>query len=97
MEEPESALRNLYRTYMFYMRPESQVQLRSSDKNRWLGGMEALLQCLGVLPSGILHDLQPVQKKFLFIPYTTTESYDDFILRKCDEFIKTSPNTPSLR
>lgn len=97
MNDPESALRNLYRTYVFRHRPLSKMRLSSIDKTRWLGGMEALLQCVGKLPSMVPWELQKIKKKFLFIPYTKTETYEEYILRNCDEFITNSPNTPSLR
>lgn len=97
MNNAESSLRNLYRTYVFRHRPLSKMRLSRIDKTRWLGGMEALLQCVGKLPSMVPWEYQKIKKKFLFITYTKTESYEEYILRNCDEFITSSPNTPSLR
>lgn len=94
MNDPESALRNLYMTYIFRNRAGSDCKLSYIDKLRWLGGMEALLQVLGTLPSLILWDYQKTKKKFLFISYTVTENYEDYILRIALKFLKESPNTP---
>lgn len=97
--EAESRLRNLYRNYVFQNRPGSKMRLNRVDQVRFLGGMEALLQCLGKLQSGVTPaaNYTVKEKKFLFFTYTTTESYQDFILRKCDEFVSSSQNTPCLR
>lgn len=95
MEEVESRLRNLYKTYTFNMRPGSKSRLSYYDNIRFLGGMESLLQTLGKIPSGILWDFKVVEKRFLnLIPYKSTENYKEFILRHCEELITDTPNTP---
>jgi hypothetical protein len=87
MEEVISRLRNLYRSFEFYTRPASKQKLSRIDRMRYLGGMEALLQTVGKLPSGVLWDFKPVTKQFLYFQYQTTENYQEFILRNCKEFI----------
>lgn len=93
MDDPaESALRNLYKSFLFRERKESNMKLSRIDKLRWLGGMEALLQCLGKLPSGIIFDYKITKKTFLFIPYNSKETYEQYILRNASEFITRSTN-----
>lgn len=94
MEEVENRLRNLYTTYMFRNSKESVAKLSRVDRLRWLGGMEALLQCLGHLPSGIPFQQERKKKKFLFVPYFVEESYEEYVLRHTLKFLKESPNTP---
>lgn len=93
MIETESCLRNLYTTYIFRNGPGN-AKLSYIDKMRWLGGMEALLQVLGIIPSLVLWNYQSVKRKFLFVPYNSKETYDEYILRITFEFLKNSPNTP---
>lgn len=66
------------------------MKLSRVDKLRWLGGMEALLQCMGKLPSGIIFDYAIIKKRFLFIPYNSKETYEQYILRNTSEFIARS-------
>ncbi len=81
-------LKNLYEIYLFKNRKGSKDILSTIDKFRWLGGMEAYLIEVGKLPEGHLKfDLTLIHKKFLFIPYTTKESYEEYILRKVNEFL----------
>lgn len=95
MYDPESNLRNLYTSYMFRNKPDSTFKLSRVDKLRFLGGMEALLQCLYQLPSGIPFQYKKVDDKFLWIiPYKRNETYHEYILRKTLEFLRESPNTP---
>lgn len=88
MEKAEYTLRNLYAAYKLQTRSKSLTKLNRVDKLRWLGGLEALLKCVGKLQSGIDFDYKKTKKVFLkLIPYTSTESYEDYILRNCYEFI----------
>jgi hypothetical protein len=88
MYDPESTLRNLHKNYLFINGVESKKTMHHIERMRWLGGMEALLQCLNVIPSGIPFDLKLEKKKWFFIPYDSKESYQNYILRKSHEFLE---------
>jgi len=88
MYDPESTLRNLYNNFLFLNRGESKETMDRITRMRWLGGMEALLQCMNVIPSGIPFDFMIERKQWLFIQYESKESYQAYILRKTAEFLQ---------
>ncbi len=68
--------------YEGYLKRKSKLHI--FDKSRWLGGIEAYLLELGVIPEGILlFDYRKETKRMFLglIPYTSVESYEELILR----------------
>jgi hypothetical protein len=59
------------------------------DKIRFLAAMEAYLIILGVIPAGQVGiPYKEEKKKFLgFIPYTSKENYEEYVLRLTGEYI----------
>lgn len=66
------------------------VAYRSESLNsaRILGAMEAVLILEGVLQGGGSFDYKKSDHKFLFIKYTTQESYKEHIIRLSKEYLQ---------
>ncbi len=66
------------------------VALRSQnlESARFLGAMEAVLLLEEVLKPGDKFDYKTSERKFLFIPYTTKESYREHIIRVAKEYLQ---------
>jgi hypothetical protein len=60
------------------------AKLHIMDKQRWLGGIEAYLLELEILPEGtLIHEYRKKEKKYFLgiFPYTMEETYEELILR----------------
>lgn len=56
---------------------------------RYLGAAEGVLLMEGFLDSpGSKFDYQEKEHKFLFMKFKTTETYEELIIRKCKDFLK---------
>lgn len=83
-------LKNLYSSYIFRTRHKSKVNLSTTDKLRWLGGMEAYLIELNVLQSGIPFHYKKIPRTIVFFTIPRKETYEELILRNVNEHLTKS-------
>jgi|GEM_PF-5342648 len=87
MKDPKTVLENIYENYQ--LRQQSGYRFSKTDKLRWLGGMEILLRCVVGL-EGVAILYQKRERKFLFFKFGTEESYEDYVLRHADDYLRNS-------
>lgn len=81
-DEIDKILRNVYNQY------KNDLTRTKLDDIRFLGFLEAILVCLEILKPGNKFDYEVKSKKFMgLIPYTSKETYNNFIIRKVEEYL----------